>query len=257
MKTTHLLFIVFILSLVGCKSIYKYKSKAIQAASVYMNGLDDEVFNFEHLNIKSKFDYHSQNSDFKGIVDIRISKDSIIWLSIRSNFGFEGFRILINSDTIWVVDRVNKYVYKYDFEALSKKMNFDLNFNILQSILLGNSPHRDKKVVNIVKTSTERILSQVFSNIKVDNHISNDKNRLTNLIVTDYSLEYKTRKLSILYYKSIIINDQNLPVKYSINLEQSDNTGNLTLDVEYNKVINEQSLRYPFKIPNRYPVISY
>ncbi len=261
MNTTILrgVFILLVFMLTNCNVIFKYKNKESQVGSKYIKELEDKVFNFESIVIKSRFDYLGGGQFFKGISDIRIQKDSFVWVSIRSTLGIEGFRLLIYPDTIWAIDRIGKKAYKSDFKFLNEKTNFDISFNILQSILLGNSPHRDKKIINVTQTSTEHILSQIVSNTKIDHHISNDKNHLTNLIFTDYSVGNRIRKLSILYKDFIYIDSQVLPIKYSLSLDEENNPQkNLKLQIEYSKVINDDKpLKYPFRIPSKYPIISY
>lgn len=97
-----------------------------------------ERFDFEYLQTKSKIKFDGPDKSITSTATIRMKKDSIIWVSITPLFGMEAARGMITRDTIVFLDRINKDVYRYNFKGLSEMLNFDVNFEMLQSILLGN-----------------------------------------------------------------------------------------------------------------------
>lgn len=251
------LFILALLLFGSSCQVFKYKYKHSSKKN-YAADLEKNVFNFKYLSIKSNFQYEAQGTINKGVLDVRIQKDSMIWFSIRSGIGLEVFRVIIAPHEILAVDKLNRKAYQYDFKTLSEKLNFSLNFQMFQALLLGNPLHKDQAVVNVVELKDKRILTQVFKNLKVDNYINTDNNQLTDLILTDYSLKPNMRKMNIAYERFTLLDNQYFPIKYTVNLEDDKNNYQIRLKVEYHKVVNDQKgLRFPFKIPARYPILKH
>ena len=253
MKLSALALLLFVCGCHVFKYKYKHKSKKDYAADLQKN-----VFDFKYLSIKSNFQMEEQETINKGILDVRIQKDSLIWLSIRSGIGLEVFRVLISPQEVLAVDKLRRQGYRYNFETLSQKLNFSLNFQMFQALLLGNPLHKDQEVVNVVELEDKRILTQVFENLKVDNHINIAKNQLTDLILTDYSLKPNMRKMNVAYENFMLVDNQYFPIKYSVKLEEDKNDYQVLLNIEYHKVVNgKKALRFPFKIPARYPILDH
>ncbi len=68
--------------------------------------------------------------------NLRVSRDSLLWVSLRS-FNIEGFRLLVSNDSVKVLNRLKNEYYLEDISALVNFANVDLSYNDLQSILLN------------------------------------------------------------------------------------------------------------------------
>ena len=68
--------------------------------------------------------------------NLRVCRDSLIWISLRS-FNIEGFRVLVSNDSVRVINRIKNEYYVEDISALANFANVDLSYNDLQSILLN------------------------------------------------------------------------------------------------------------------------
>lgn len=98
--------------------------------------------------LASQFDYQWLNSKFSANTNIdgktnsfnatvRSRKDSALWISF-SLLGIEGARILVTKDTVRFIDRVNSKYFVGDYAFLSELLNTEVDFEMLQSILIGN-----------------------------------------------------------------------------------------------------------------------
>ena len=86
---------------------------------------------FDYLTAKSKFSFKSAKQDFDNTnVNIRMKKDSIIWLSV-TGVGLEVARGIITRDSIVFMDKIHRDYYVFKYDQLSKQYNFDLNFDLL------------------------------------------------------------------------------------------------------------------------------
>ena len=95
---------------------------------------------FEYLTTNSKIRFSDNDKSLSATANIRLKKDSIIWVSITPGFGIEAARGIITKDSLIFVNRMNKEYSAYDFEQLSREFNFNINFDLLQSVLLGDMP---------------------------------------------------------------------------------------------------------------------
>ena len=111
-------------------------------------------------------------------------KDSVLWLQIVVG-PIEVVRGLITRDSIQIIDRHNKAYYQYDFASLSQKFNFQLSFDLIQSILVGNMPIPKKPGEKFKKENDYFMLRQNEGKISLENYIGEQNRRLKKLLVTE------------------------------------------------------------------------
>lgn len=73
--------------------------------------------------------------DFSG--NIRMHRDSTVWISVSSTMGMEGARILVTQDSIVVVNRMDKTYLAEPFAALMETQDIT-SLQELQAKLLGD-----------------------------------------------------------------------------------------------------------------------
>jgi hypothetical protein len=66
---------------------------------------------------------------------LKIVKDSIIWVSLRSSVGIELGRILARPDSVWMYSKLLKIKEKGDWKLVEEFSGYALDFNALQGIL--------------------------------------------------------------------------------------------------------------------------
>lgn len=96
--------------------------------------------NLEYSTLSARLDgdfkSEAQNASFK--TNIRIKKDSIIWMSATALMGIEVFRIIITPDSVKFLNRLNKTYLVSDLENLSKIANVYVDFELIESLLTAN-----------------------------------------------------------------------------------------------------------------------
>ena len=70
--------------------------------------LEINEFDYDYLKAKAKFRYNDGKEDLKATANFRIKKDSLIWMSISASLGIEAARVMINKDSMAIMDRLNK-----------------------------------------------------------------------------------------------------------------------------------------------------
>jgi hypothetical protein len=81
---------------------------------------------------------HSKNNSFK--VNVRMRRDSAIWMSITPALGVEVARLMFTSDSVKFYSKVpgNRFAYQGNYAAFDSLLETELNFDMVQRILLGH-----------------------------------------------------------------------------------------------------------------------
>lgn len=139
---------------------------------------------FDWLSLKAEVNtiLEEKTNSFK--VNIRIRKDSLMWISVSTIFGVEAFRLEITPDSLKIMDKINSAYFIGEIDSLLDKFDVDADFETLQSLLVGNS--LDLKDSSNLKVSLQ----------KGDYLLSTFKKRmLKRLIRKNEKLEKKSEKL--------------------------------------------------------------
>ncbi len=130
------------ISLSSCRVLYDNSGNVenISPTKLYEKQQENEL---KYDNISFKFTADVQigtgnniaKEEFSG--NIRIQKDSIIWISLRM-LGVEGARLVFTNDSIKILNRIDKTYYAGDFSYIKKQFNVDLDYDVMQSIILNS-----------------------------------------------------------------------------------------------------------------------
>lgn len=156
MKYRLLVSIVVIVAAASCRSTKKI-SEAIQkkdttAVVIVMPAKEDTAklvqdlvdniqrkkIEFNTFSAKIKIDYWNNKGkqpDFTA--HVRILKDSIIWISI-GDLGFEGIRVMITSDSIKMINKLENTYTKKPLSYIQEVSQIPFTFTDLQNLLVGN-----------------------------------------------------------------------------------------------------------------------
>jgi len=98
-------------------------------------------FNFEWLAMKVDAEMSAKGESRGFKANIRMRRDSVIWISISPALGIEVFRVLITPDSVKYISRIpdDKYYYAGGFTAVTDLAGVDMDFNMIQDLLIGNA----------------------------------------------------------------------------------------------------------------------
>jgi Domain of unknown function (DUF4292) len=91
------------------------------------------------LNGKIKANVVSDDKGTDFTIALRMRKDSIIWASISPALGIEVVRFIATKDTLKFIDRLHTNYFVGGYDTLNKMLNTEIDLEILQSLLVGNS----------------------------------------------------------------------------------------------------------------------
>lgn len=191
----------------------------------------------------------SKTRDVK--TNIRMKKDSVIWMSF-SVIGVQGGKALINQDSITIVNNVDNEYFVFEYDELSRRFNFDINYEIVQSAMLGNLL-MDRQESDLVEQLTSIfLLKQQSGTVDVLNYVNAASMKLEKVELKESDTN---NALTIDYTNFQPVGDEIFPYNGTINLVYKTPAGliNTTIIFEYNKAeIGDKLLKFPFNIPKKY-----
>lgn len=220
------------------------------------NKLEVQATNYSYLSTKTKINYTDGDSKINANAVLRIKKDSIIWFSITPALGIEAARGIITRDSLVLVDRMNKVYVALDYKSLSERYNFDIDYSLLQSIILGNPPKDLQRNERVTRETAYALVEQKEGDALFNNYISTKLSKLEKLEITDVPTK---NSLRLAYSKFQLLDDFHIfPFQSSISLEYNkpgeSKTYLTNIQIDHNKVDIEDGkrLKFPFSIPQKY-----
>lgn len=215
------------------------------------NKLDVQEIDFDYFSGKAKINYKDEELDIKAKANIRIKKDSAIWIAF-SAVGIQGARVMISQDSITVVNMVKKEYYVFQYDDLSARFNFDIDYNAIQAVALGNLIKKESRSDNTEKTEEYYLLKQRSRGINIDNYVSTRTMKIDRVEM----LEPESQNRAVVrYYDHQLVEDHAFPYSAIISLfYKADNRVlNTVIEFEYSKAeIESKPLKFPFSIPKKY-----
>lgn len=213
----------------------------------------DEL-DFNYLKIKSKVAFSSPDFSQTFPATIQVKKDSIIWVSVA--VGLEVARGIITPDSAIFLDRLNRNVYQFGYQELSEFMGFNISFDLVQALLVGNMPIyvRDEDVVT--ENGGFITVKQNVGELEVENTIDAFKNKLTRVLAQRANAP---NRLVITYADFTKTENGEIPQRIETRVEKLavETETTTSINIEHNKFeFLERDLRFPFSVPKSYTPVS-
>ena len=70
---------------------------------------------------------------------LRMRKDSIVWLNVTATMGVEVLRAKISNDSVWLLNRLEKTYLAEPMDSVSAQLGIPLSLPLVQILLLDNN----------------------------------------------------------------------------------------------------------------------
>jgi len=237
-----------------------------EGADYLFKKLQEHQLKYTYFMGKFSAEYKNQkkSNSFNG--QIRIKKDSVIWLSLTPGLGIEALRLIITQDSVKMINKINNTFYLGDYEAVNRFLSTNIDFNILQAYLLGNdldfyeegkfratidkdcyklSTADRMKLKKYVRNSEENVRAFI-QNIWLDSGTF----KITEADVKEISSE--KIKLEANYSDFENIEGQLFPKALNVTI-WANNT--IKVKASFSKITVDVPMQFPFKIPTGYSQI--
>jgi hypothetical protein len=230
-------------------SIQKEAPKPVMASDQDSKEAADDL-SFSYLKAKSRVAWKSGSNTDNYAVDIRVKKDSIIWVNI-SQAGLTGATGLFSQDRVQFYQKISGEYYNLTYDSLSTMMGFRIDYRMLQSLIVGNQPFK-KNNSRVIRENENIIIKQDSGRIKIDNMVGPNR-KLKKLLVRD---EPSSNKLTLDFEEFTNLNQVIFPFSSQITLDvknKEDKRVTTVIQIKYSKVeLLETPLEFPFRIPAKF-----
>mgnify|MGYP000888370455 FL=1 len=136
-KLVYLLIIINIFLSVSCNPTRKIIREPLkeQGNEFLLQNLKENELHYDYLSARfnATFKQDKHNTQITG--QIRIKRDSAIWISVSPLMGIEMARFLITNDSIRYLNRMENTYMLNSFDYINRLINSTLDFDMLQSKL--------------------------------------------------------------------------------------------------------------------------
>lgn len=204
---------------------------------------------FLTLRGKLKIDYSDGEREQGVSVSLRMAKDSVIWISAPLGI----VKAYISPERVSFYDKLQNEYFDGDFSYLSKLLGTEVNFDILQNLLLGQAIFdlREEKHLMTITDNTYQLEprdpKQLFATLfRIEpEYFKMDVQQLTQ--------PKEERLLQIRYIKYQEVGPGVWPEDIAILAVEGDQQNSIKLEVR-NLEFN-QKFRFPYSIPNGFKEI--
>ena len=217
---------------------------------------------FLKSNVTTMFEGEDKSFDAK----VRLRKDSLMLITIEL-LSIDFAKVLISKDSIKMVDYHHKKYFKGDFNYINDLLNADLDFNVIQSVIIGNSAEfteDDEKL----KPVTDRENCCYMLSTERKKHLRRIEKGQEDVkkalqIITLNPDNFKITKnefVDPLSNRSFIANYSNfknadsLFAPYNVNIDIKAEK-NMNIKIEYVRIEKDKAQKFNFSIPSKYDKI--
>lgn len=249
----------------SCKSTRSTLKKPLKEQGfdfLYSRMLENQI-SFDYLNAKFNIAYQKgkKKTDLRG--QLRIRKDSIIWVSLSPALGIEAARISLSDDSVKFINRLNKTYLTGEYKILDSLLRTSIDYSIVESMIIGNdlTQYDVSKFKASVDGGLYRITIQkrtkirkymrkgeIESKVLVQNIWLDPENyKIRKIEIKELGDDNK--KLQVFYNKYQAVENQLFPSEVRIEIIAENK---ITIDIKFGKTELNVPLKFPFRISKKY-----
>lgn len=252
MKNIFVIVFLGLITFSSCKPTETTGDGAKITKKYVLKKMSENTIDYDWFSSKVRVNYKSKDEAVTATMQIKIEKDKKIWVSAQK-FGFEGIRVLIEEDSIHVLDRLKRTYTVSDFSYIQKELNLPANIKAVQDFIVGNPLALSKDAVyNVKEEALQILLIAVDDNFRATYSLDNTTFNFRSLTVEDTEAE----RLIIANQSDFapIENKGDFPYSRDLELKIKSET-EATVQMSFSKVEFDEVQDMDFRVPSSYKVI--
>lgn len=260
----RLLLLLILLTTVSCSISRKVIREPLkeQGTDFLLKNLKANEFNYDYFSARFNAEFTKDKKENQISGQIRILRDSVIWISVSPLMGIEMARFLVTNDSVWYINRIENTYFAGTFNYINKLINSTLDFDMLQSFLTGNDFTEyennsfkggiDEGEYTLVTSERRKLKKYVKDNSDLNIPIQHIWLNPTTFKISRIMIKEAApngRKAEARYDHENI-EGQIVPVNIKFNVEVNEDKTSVTIN--YSKIAIGDTLQFPFKIPANY-----
>jgi hypothetical protein len=225
------------------------KIDTAQLIETALQKLNANRVGFKTFSAKVDVDYRGGDDKHYDVnANMRMYKDSLIWVSVNAVFGIEAMRMLITKDSVFLLDKLNKSYQVRSIDYLQEVSGLPLSLSTLQNILVGNPVFIDSNVVAYSSDNNIISLLSIGSNFKNLATINSNSNVLVHSKMDDVDISRsRTAELNYDDYESK--KGRLFSSKRRITIAEKNK---LDISLNFKQYEFDDEVSFPFSIPKNY-----
>jgi hypothetical protein len=251
-----LLIICCLLAMVSCKArklavnsktTVKHTTRPVNNSAVKLIPIRESQISFNTFSAKAHTQLNINGSSNDVTLNIRVSNNQKIWVSVTALLGIEIARALITPDSIQIINRLQGVYIKKPFSYIYTFTNRQVNYAMLQALLIGNAiPAMLNDSTNYHAVNDSITLSGNLQDLIYKLIIGHD------MKVTQTSLSNQDAGQSLQINNNLFIKSGNNTVPSQIDIASMAKDKKIQVNLRYVKVDFNLQQEYPFNIPDSY-----
>jgi hypothetical protein len=212
-------------------------SVKVDSSNAIVDSIRKYPFQFEWMSAKAKVSVNNAGDQTDFTANIRMRKDSAIWISISPALGVEVARMLMTVDSIHYIDRLNKDRFTKSYNFFKTYTSLPVDFFAVQNLIAGN-PLFLKNNYEVSTHDSVVVLTSHHSITSDSLLVSKNYNPLYQMLTDSASsLSTTNDQYDIQYnppfslWRKIIIHHR----------------GEMTIEITFSKIKLNEPMKFPFK----------
>ena len=213
-----------------------------------MREVEENSFEYDKLHTKLDIKYKDDKNTlgFKG--QLRMQKDSVIWMSLSLKVGIEIGRIMITPDSIKFLNRNNRTYLAEGLSVFNDKLPIEPSIDFLQNLFVGNDTQIKNGDKYKVSTDDDEYKLEIinFAVLK-DVWVTSESFKISKYKIQENNND--KRNIQIEYSDFKDYNKKLLPSKIIFELSAG---SNVSVEINYSNVTVDEEIDFPFNVTKKF-----
>lgn len=248
----------------GCKSTRKVETVEggrAKSPKAFFAEMEEQALPFRTFSARLNADLRLPGKEIGSRIEMKIVKDSALQLSVQPFLGIEVFRACLTTDSIKILDRLNKRYVAENYENLRGQTPIEFNFYNLQALFtnrlfLAGEPEVTPRLYNRFKLKQEGSAAEIKAKDGMGLQYlfrADGEGKLLSTRVSEASDQYA---LDWVYADFRITAGHPFPMLMDVNLfAKGKNEGGMKL--HFSRIQTDVPLNMEFSIPAKYKRITF
>jgi len=233
----------------GSKTVSPAIADSVQTVQAALHALDSNRIQFQTFTSKVGVDYSgSDGKKYDLNANVRMQRDSAIWISVNAVLGIEALRVLITKDSVKLLDKLNKTYSAHSVSYLQETTALPLDLKTVQDLIVGNPVFLGSKVIGYTKSPgavSLLLLGELFKNLIT----LNAADRTLQHIKLDDANPVRARTADLSY--SDYENKKGVPFATKRTITVSEKK-KLDIKLDFKQYDFNEPVSFPFTIPKNF-----
>jgi len=211
--------------------------------------VDSNHIGFRTFSAKVNVDYSgSDGKKYDVNANIRMYKDSVIWIAVNALLGIDAMRLFVTKDSLKLLDKLNKTYTARSVDYLREVTSLPLNLYNLQDLIIGNPVFLDSNIVSYSANNNQialLCLGNLFKNLITLNE--SDKTLIHSKLDDTDPARNRTADLTYGDYES----KKGMPFSTKRRIVVTEKN-RLDIKLEFKQYDFNQEVSFPFSVPKNY-----